>query len=144
MALSNKLARSCCHEQGEMSVGYCALWRYERRTVIADLPKMMVYRVSRWRNNKRDIRNDFDEAPSAELRPDKPTRTASAVRVIGRSFTWSSAGRRKRSSPKVTERQPFAAYGWFESQVQKQAAPVLKVTSRAFGTGWRMPIVRQE
>jgi hypothetical protein len=27
---------------------------------------------------------------------------------------------------------------------RKQAAPVLKVTSRAFGTGWRMPIVRQE
>jgi NAD+ synthase (glutamine-hydrolysing) len=26
---------------------------------------------------------------------------------------------------------------------RKQAAPVLKVTSRAFGTGWRMPIVRQ-
>jgi NH3-dependent NAD+ synthetase len=27
---------------------------------------------------------------------------------------------------------------------RKQAAPVLKVTSRAFGTGWRMPIVRRE
>jgi NH3-dependent NAD+ synthetase len=27
---------------------------------------------------------------------------------------------------------------------RKQAAPVLKVTSRAFGTGWRMPIVRGE
>ena len=27
---------------------------------------------------------------------------------------------------------------------RKQAAPALKVTSRAFGTGWRMPIVRQE
>ena len=27
---------------------------------------------------------------------------------------------------------------------RKQAAPVLKVTDRAFGTGWRMPIVRQE
>ena len=27
---------------------------------------------------------------------------------------------------------------------RKQAAPVLKVTSRAFGTGWRMPIVRQQ
>ena len=25
---------------------------------------------------------------------------------------------------------------------RKQAAPVLKVTSRAFGTGWRMPIAR--
>jgi NAD+ synthase (glutamine-hydrolysing) len=27
---------------------------------------------------------------------------------------------------------------------RKQTAPVLKVTSRAFGLGWRMPIVRQE
>jgi NH3-dependent NAD+ synthetase len=27
---------------------------------------------------------------------------------------------------------------------RKQAAPVLKVTSRAFGTGWRMPIARGE
>jgi hypothetical protein len=27
---------------------------------------------------------------------------------------------------------------------RKQAAPGLKVTSRAFGTGWRMPIVRKQ
>jgi hypothetical protein len=27
---------------------------------------------------------------------------------------------------------------------RKQATPVLKVTSRAFGAGWLMPIVRQE
>jgi hypothetical protein len=30
------------------------------------------------------------------------------------------------------------------TEFKKQAAPVLKVTSRALGTGWRMPIVRQE
>ena len=56
-----------------MSVGYCTLYGDMNGglAVIADLPKMMVYRVSRWRNRRQpDIPEAIlTKAPSAELRP---------------------------------------------------------------------------
>ena len=58
-----------------MSVGYCTLYGDMNGglAVIADLPKMIVYRVSRWRNQRRpDIPETIlTKAPSAELRPDQ-------------------------------------------------------------------------
>ncbi len=56
-----------------MSVGYCTLYGDMNGglAVIADLPRMMVYRISRWRNRSRpDIPEAIlAKAPSAELRP---------------------------------------------------------------------------
>ena len=58
-----------------MAVGYCTLYGDMNGglAVIADLPKMMVYRVSRWRNQRKpDIpESTLTKAPSAELRPDQ-------------------------------------------------------------------------
>ena len=120
--------------------------------VIGDLPKMMVYRVARWRNGRRpDIPEAIlTKAPSAELRPDQKDqdslppyelldrilelhieRCQSAEEIIAGGFD------------EATVRQVLRLVRIAEFK-RKQAPPVLKVTSRAFGTGWRMPIVRQE
>ena len=156
MALSNKFGSLLLTtgNKSEMSVGYCTLYGDMNGglAVIADLPKMMVYRVSRWRNRREpDIPEAIlTKAPSAELRPDQTDQDSlppyelldqilelhveqsqSAEDIIAQGFDAETV-RRVLRLVRIAEFK------------RKQAAPVLKVTSRAFGTGWRMPIVRQE
>jgi NAD+ synthase/NAD+ synthase (glutamine-hydrolysing) len=156
MALSNKFGSLLLTtgNKSEMSVGYCTLYGDMNGglAVIADLPKMMVYRVSRWRNRRKpDIPEAIlTKAPSAELRPDQKDQDSlppydlldeilelhveqcrSAEEIIAEGYD------------EQTVRRVLRLVRMAEFK-RKQAAPVLKVTSRAFGTGWRMPIVRQE
>jgi NAD+ synthase/NAD+ synthase (glutamine-hydrolysing) len=156
MALSNKFGSLLLTtgNKSEMSVGYCTLYGDMNGglAVIADLPKMMVYRVARWRNRRCvDIPEAiFAKAPSAELRPNQTDQDSlspyelldpilelhieqcqSAEEIVAQGF----------DEPTVRRVLRMVRAAEFK---RKQAAPVLKVTSRAFGTGWRMPIVRQE
>jgi NAD+ synthase/NAD+ synthase (glutamine-hydrolysing) len=156
MALSNKYGSLLLTtgNKSEMSVGYCTLYGDMNGglAVIADLPKMMVYRVARWRNRRKsDIPEAvLTKAPSAELRPDQTDQDSlppyeildqilelhveqcqSAEEIVAQGF----------DEPTVCKVLRLVRMAEFK---RKQAAPVLKVTSRAFGTGWRMPIVRQE
>ena len=156
MALSNKFGSLLLTtgNKSEISVGYCTLYGDMNGglAVIADLPKMMVYRVARWRNRRSpDIPEaTLTKAPSAELRPGQTDqdslppydlldailelhieRCQSAEEIIEQGYDEETVRR-------VTRLVRLAEFK------RKQAAPVLKVTSRAFGTGWRMPIVRQE
>jgi NAD+ synthase/NAD+ synthase (glutamine-hydrolysing) len=156
MALSNKYGSLLLTtgNKSEMSVGYCTLYGDMNGglAVIADLPKMMVYRVSRWLNLRNAAIPEaiLTKAPSAELRPGQTDQDSlppyelldqilelhvehcqSAEEIIAQGF----------DEPTVRRVLRLVRMAEFK---RKQAAPVLKVTSRAFGTGWRMPIVRQE
>jgi NAD+ synthase/NAD+ synthase (glutamine-hydrolysing) len=156
MALSNKFGSMLLTtgNKSEMSVGYCTLYGDMNGglAVIADLPKMMVYRVSRWRNRRRaDIPESIlTKAPSAELRPGQTDQDSLPPYELLDEIL-------ERHVEKSQSAEEIIAQGFDEATVRKvlrlvrmaefkrkQAAPVLKVTSRAFGTGWRMPIVRQE
>ena len=154
MALSNKFGSLLLTtgNKSELAVGYCTLYGDMNGglAVIADLPKMMVYRVSRWRNRRKaDIPEAIlTKAPSAELRPGQTDQDSlppydlldqilelhvehskSAEEIIAQGFDEATV----RRVVKLVRNAEFK---------RKQAAPVLKVTSRAFGTGWRMPIAR--
>ncbi|HSP70072.1 MAG TPA: NAD+ synthase [Bryobacteraceae bacterium] len=156
MALSNKYGALLLTtgNKSELAVGYCTLYGDMNGglAVIADLPKMMVYRVARYRNRRKaDIpESTLTKAPSAELRPDQTDqdslppyevldqilelhieRSQSAEEIIAQGFEEATVRRVLR----LVRNAEFK---------RKQAAPVLKVTSRAFGTGWRMPIARGE
>jgi NAD+ synthase/NAD+ synthase (glutamine-hydrolysing) len=156
MALSNKFGSLLLTtgNKSEMAVGYCTLYGDMNGglAVIADLPKMMVYRVSRWRNRRKpDIPEAIlTKAPSAELRPGQTDQDSlppyelldeilelhveqclSAEEIIAKGFDEATV-RRVLRLVRIAEFK------------RKQAAPVLKVTSRAFGTGWRMPIARKD
>ena len=156
MALSNKYGSLLLTtgNKSEMAVGYCTLYGDMNGglAVIGDVPKTMVYRVARWRNQRRaDIPEAIlTKAPSAELRPgqtDQDTlppydvldqilelhveQSQSAEEIVAQGFDEATARR-------VLRMVRMAEFK------RKQAAPVLKVTSRAFGTGWRMPIARGE
>jgi NAD+ synthase/NAD+ synthase (glutamine-hydrolysing) len=156
MALSNKYGALLLTtgNKSELAVGYCTLYGDMNGglAVIADLPKMMVYRVSRYRNTRKpDIpESTLTKAPSAELRPDQTDQDSlPPYEVLDRILELHIEGCRSA--------EEIVAQGVEEETVRKvlrlvrnaefkrkQAAPVLKVTSRAFGTGWRMPIARGE
>ncbi len=154
MALSNKRGALLLTtgNKSELSVGYCTLYgdMSGGLAVIADVPKTMVYRVARWRNQTagRAVIPDasLTKAPSAELRPNQTDqdslppydllddvlqrhieRHQSAEEIIAAGFDPATVGR-------VLTLVRLAEFK------RKQAAPGLKVTDRAFGTGWRMPI----
>lgn len=156
MALSNKFGSLLLTtgNKSELAVGYCTLYGDMNGglAVIADLPKMMVYRVARWRNQRKPDLPEaiLTKAPSAELRPGQTDQDSlpcydlldqilelhieqsqSAEAIIAQGFD------------EQTVRRVLRLVRGAEFK-RKQAAPVLKVTSRAFGTGWRMPIVRGE
>ena len=154
MALSNSHGAMVLTtgNKSEQSVGYCTLYgdMSGGLAVIADVPKTMVYRVARWRNQTagRSVIPDasLTKAPSAELRPnqtDQDTlplydvlddilerhieRHQSAKEIVRAGFDEATVDR-------VIRLVRLAEFK------RKQAAPGLKVTDRAFGTGWRMPI----
>jgi NAD+ synthase/NAD+ synthase (glutamine-hydrolysing) len=154
MALSNKRGALLLTtgNKSELAVGYCTLYgdMSGGLGVIADVPKTMVYRVSRWLNDtsERPMIPDavLTKAPSAELRPDQTDQdTLPPYDVLDDIL-----------QRHIERHEPFdeiVAAGFDAETVRrvlkmvrgaefkrKQAAPGLKVTDRAFGTGWRMPI----
>jgi len=156
MALSNKFGSLLLTtgNKSEMSVGYCTLYGDMNGglAVIADLPKMMVYRVSRWRNlRKPDIPEAIlTKAPSAELRPNQtdqdslpPYDLLDDILELHVEQSQSAEEIIARGYDEATVRRVLRLVRMAEFK-RKQAAPVLKVTSRAFGTGWRMPIARKD
>ena len=77
MALSNKFGSLvlATGNKSELSVGYCTIYgdMSGGLSVIADVPKTMVYRMAKWRNKRKpDIPEPIlAKAPSAELRPNQ-------------------------------------------------------------------------
>jgi NAD+ synthase/NAD+ synthase (glutamine-hydrolysing) len=156
MALSNKFGSLLLTtgNKSEMSVGYCTLYGDMNGglAVIADLPKMMVYRVSRWRNQRGPAipESTLTKPPSAELRPDQkdldslpPYEILDEILELHVEQSMSAEEIIAEGYDEQTVRRILKLVRIAEFK-RKQVAPVLKVTSRAFGTGWRMPIVRQE
>jgi NAD+ synthase/NAD+ synthase (glutamine-hydrolysing) len=154
MALSNKRGAMLLTtgNKSEMAVGYCTLYgdMSGGLAVIADVPKTMVYRVSRWLNQTRGCElipeASLTKAPSAELRPDQTDQDSLPPydelddilqRHIEQHQTADEIVAAGFDRETVTRVLRLVRQAEFK---RKQAAPVLKVTDRAFGTGWRMPI----
>jgi NAD+ synthase (glutamine-hydrolysing) len=154
MALSNKrhALLLTTGNKSELSVGYCTLYgdMSGGLGVIADVPKTMVYRVARWlnlRNGQAVIpESTLTKAPSAELRPNQTDQDSLPPydvldEILQRHIELHepadqivAAGFAAETVHRVLKMVRAAEFK------RKQAAPGLKVTDRAFGTGWRMPI----
>jgi NAD+ synthase (glutamine-hydrolysing) len=155
MAMSNKFGSLLLTtgNKSEMAVGYCTLYGDMNGglAVISDVPKMMVYRISRWINREREIipSASITKAPSAELRPNQtdqdslpPYEVLDAIleeyvvhlkgpdEIIAQGFEAATVQR-------IVRLIDFSEYK------RRQAAPGLKVTSRAFGMGRRMPVAQR-
>ena len=154
MGLSNKRGALLLTtgNKSELAVGYCTLYgdMSGGLGVIADVPKTMVYRVSHWLNQRegRDVIPEpvLTKAPSAELRPNQTDQDSLPPYDVLDEIL-------RRHIEKHEPASAITAAGFDAATVRrvlklvriaefkrKQAAPGLKVTDRAFGTGWRMPI----
>lgn len=154
MALSNKFGclLLTTGNKSELAVGYCTLYgdMCGGLAVISDVPKTMIYRLAEYINNKagRELipRSTMTKPPSAELRPNQtdqdslpPYDLLDAIldMYIHRELSADeivAAGYDAQTVQKVIRLVDTAEYK------RKQAALGLKVTTRAFGFGRRMPI----
>jgi NAD+ synthase (glutamine-hydrolysing) len=153
MALSNKFGALVLTtgNKSEMSVGYCTLYgdMVGALAVIGDVMKTRVYALSRYVNREREIIPEatLTKAPSAELRPEqKDTDSLPPYEVLDPILE--AYVERYCSAEQIAREQGVDAE--LVAQVLKlverseykrqQAAPVLKVTKKSFGTGRRFPI----
>jgi NAD+ synthase/NAD+ synthase (glutamine-hydrolysing) len=154
MAISNKFGYLLLStgNKSEMAVGYCTLYGDMNGglSVIADVPKTRVYSLCKWLNSHQQKEvipeNILTKAPSAELKPGQVDQDSlppyeilddildrlihqhqSAAEII-------TAGHESAIVDRVLQLLSRAEFK------RRQAAPGLKITDRAFGTGWRMPI----
>ncbi|HEX9290611.1 MAG TPA: NAD(+) synthase, partial [Anaeromyxobacteraceae bacterium] len=154
MAISNEEGSLCLStgNKSELAVGYCTLYgdMAGGLAVIGDVPKTLVYRVARAANARagRELvpERTFTKPPSAELRPDQTDQdTLPPYEELDDIL-----------AAYIEDRLPFEAIvarGHAPEMVRRvlrmviaseykrrQAAPVLKVTAKAFGEGRRLPI----
>ena len=153
MALSNKFNAIVLStgNKSEIAVGYCTLYgdMVGGLAVISDVPKTMVYRISRYVNSRRLVipESTLEKPPSAELRPDQKDSDSlppydvldailedyvedmhSAEQIAkDRGFDLALIQRVMR----MVDRAEYK---------RQQAAPGIKISAKAFGYGRRFPI----
>jgi NAD+ synthase (glutamine-hydrolysing) len=155
MALSNKLGclLLTTGNKSEIAVGYCTLYgdMCGGLAVIADVPKTMVYRIARWVNRDREVipAASITKPPSAELRPDQTDQDSlPPYEVLDRILEAYVVQLRTpveiiaSGVPEAQVRQVVRLIDGSEYK-RRQAAPGLKVTTKAFGMGRRMPIAQR-
>ena len=155
MAISNKYGYLVLTtgNKSELAVGYCTLYgdMCGGLAVISDIPKTMVYDIAEYINRRKEVIpiHTIEKPPSAELRPDQKDQDSlppydildgvlkayveesrDIDDIIGRGFNETLV---KDIIKKVDTNE----------YKRKQAAPGLKVTSKAFGTGRRMPLAQR-
>ncbi len=141
--------------KSEMSVGYCTLYgdMVGGLAAIADVPKLVVYRLCEHMNEYFDEeiipRNIIEKPPSAELRADqKDSDTLPPYDVLDpiiRGYVEEHLDEQaliERGHDAATVSMVIRMVSRNEYK-RRQAPPTLKVTTRAFGFGWRMPIARK-
>jgi NAD+ synthase (glutamine-hydrolysing) len=136
--------------KSELAMGYCTLYgdMSGGLSVIGDLPKTLVYDLARFINREREIipNRVFIKPPSAELRPNQKDEDSlppyPILDPIIKAYieenlpidTIIERGFDRRLVEDIIKRIDSAEYK------RRQSAPVLKVTTKAFGIGRRMPI----
>ncbi|RKX68385.1 NAD+ synthase [candidate division WOR-3 bacterium] len=152
MAISNRFGHLVLStgNKSELAVGYCTLYgdMTGGLAVISDVPKTMVYQLAEYINRKREIipQEIIDRAPSAELKPDQKDQDTLPPYEILDQILYHYIDEHKTQQEIVKMGFDPEVVQWVVRAVnrneykRRQAAPGLKVTTRAFGVGWRMPI----
>ena len=153
MALSNKFRALVLStgNKSELGVGYCTLYgdMVGGLAVISDVPKTLVYRLSRYVNSRRAVipQASLEKPPSAELRPDQKDSDSlppyEVLDAILEDYVEDShpAERiaRERGIDLALVKRVLRMVDLAEYKRQ-QAAPGLKISGKAFGYGRRFPI----
>ena len=156
MALSNKFGSMVLStgNKSEMAVGYCTLYgdMAGGLSLLSDVPKTMVYALAELINRERELipLNSITKPPSAELRPNQTDQDSlppyDVLDNILKSYieeVKSPTEIAKRYSYDLDLVRSIARKVDQNEYKRRQAAPGLKITSRAFGLGRPFPIVQK-
>ena len=153
MAMSNKFGYMVLStgNKSELGVGYCTLYgdMVGGLAIISDVPKTMVYRLSRYVNSRRPVipKSTMEKPPSAELRNNQQDSDSLPPYEMLDTILEDYVEDSKTAEQIATERK-------FDINVvrriimmverseykRQQAAPGLKISEKAFGVGRRFPI----
>ncbi len=152
MAFSNKYGYLVLStgNKSELAVGYCTLYgdMSGGLAVISDVPKTMIYELARYINRQGELIPEeiLTKAPSAELRPDQNDQdTLPPYEILDQVLEYYINDGLALQEIVARGYDP-GVVRWIMRAVdrneykRRQAAPGLKVTSKAFGSGRRMPI----
>ena len=155
MALSNKFGWLvlATGNKSELAVGYCTLYgdMSGGLAVISDVPKTLVYRIGRRINRHSEIipARIFEKPPSAELRPNQTDQdTLPPYEVLDPILRLYIEEGKTAAEIVATGYDPAVVLSIVQrvdrnEYKRKQAAPGLRITSKAFGLGRRMPIAQR-
>ncbi len=155
MAIANKFGYLLLStgNKSEMAVGYCTLYGDMNGglAVIADVPKTRVFELCRWLNRQQEVIpvNIITKPPSAELKPEQkdsdslpPYEILDDIleRIICLHQSTADIVKAGHDTETVAKVMKLVIRAEFK---RRQAPPGIKITDRAFGTGWRMPIAKR-
>ncbi len=155
MAISNKFGSLLLTtgNKSEMAVGYCTLYgdMSGGLAVISDLPKLMVYELARWINRDREVipEPSITKPPSAELRPGQTDQDSLPPYEVLDAILEAYVVRQQSPAQIIAAGLPEAAVRQVVQLInrteykRRQAAPGLKVTTKAFGVGRRIPVAQR-
>ncbi len=139
--------------KSELAVGYCTLYGDMNGglAVISDVPKTMVYEIARWINaeTERIPIRILTKAPSAELKPDQTDQDDlppyELLDAILSAYVEEGKGIEEIVAEGFDATIVRSVIGRIDRNEYKryQAAPGLKITSKAFGIGRRYPLAKQ-
>lgn len=152
MAISNKFGSILLStgNKSELAVGYCTLYgdMCGGLAVISDVPKTLVYRLSRFVNRDREVipASTIEKPPSAELRPDQKDSDSlppyEVLDPIVQAYVEDHLGTDAIVARGFDRETVLAVLRLIDNSEYKrrQAAPGIKISSTAFGVGRRFPI----
>ncbi|MDB6152503.1 MAG: synthetase [Chthoniobacteraceae bacterium] len=155
MAISNKFGHLVLStgNKSELAVGYCTLYgdMCGGLAVISDVPKTLVYELAEWINRDRELipRNTIEKPPSAELKPDQLDQDTLPPYEILDPILQLYVEEQRSVLDIVARGYDEKTVRWVQRRVdlneykRAQAVPGLKITTRAFGVGRKMPIAQR-
>ena len=155
MALANKFGALVLTtgNKSEMAVGYCTLYGDMNGALapIADVFKTDIYKLARWINRAREIIpvDSITKPPSAELRPDQTDQDSlppyEILDAILEAYVVKNLGKTEiiRNGQDAAVVNDVVNKINFSEYKRRQAAPALKISTRAFGMGRRIPVAQR-
>jgi NAD+ synthetase len=152
MAMSNKYGRLllATGNKSEVAVGYCTLYgdMAGGLAVISDVPKTLVYQLAHFLNADREVvpQSTLTKAPSAELRPDQRDEDSLPPYDVLDRIVEAWVEEHRSVEEIVAEGLDPDAVRMVVGLItgneykRRQAAPGIKITTKAFGIGRRYPI----
>ena len=152
MALSNKFGWLVLNtgNKSETSTGYCTLYGDMAGgfSVLKDIPKTLVYKLVKWRNRKKIVipQSIIDRPPTAELKPNQLDQDTLPPYEVLDPIIKAYVEENKSIQQIIAKGFDNAIVSKVISMIdrseykRRQSAPGTRITPRAFGKDWRLPI----